>query len=110
MVRIGEEVAEVLEYTPARFFIKRYIRPKYAPKNKEGVFIGSLPSRPIDKGIAGPGLLASILVDKYVDHLPIHRQMERFKRENIPLARSTLDGWVRQSLELIEILYEKLKQ
>lgn len=110
MVRIGEEVTEELEYTPARFYIKRYIRPKYAPKNKEGVFIGSLPARPIDKGIAGAGLLASILVDKYVDHLPIYRQMERFKRENIPLARSTLDGWVRQSLELLDILYEKLKK
>lgn len=68
MVRIGEEVTEELEYTPARFYIKRYIRPKYAPKNKEGVFIGQLPTRPIDKGIAGAGLLASILVDKYVDH------------------------------------------
>lgn len=110
MVRIGEEVTEELEYTPAHFYIKRYIRPKYAPKNKEGVFIGTLPSRPIDKGIAGAGLLASILVDKYVDHLPLYRQMQRFKREKIPLARSTLDGWVRQSLELLDILYQKLKR
>jgi len=110
MVRIGEEITEELEYTPARFYIKRYIRPKYAPKNKEGVFIGQLPTRPISKGIAGSGLLASILVDKYVDHLPIERQMERFKRENVPLARSTLDGWARQSLELLDILYEKLNK
>ena len=108
MVRIGEEVTEELEYTPARFYIKRYIRPKYAPKNKEGVFIGQLPTRPIDKGIAGAGLLASILVDKYVDHLPLYRQEQRFKREKIPIASSTLEGWVRQSLELIDILYQKL--
>src|SRR5699024_2610848 len=67
-------------------------------------------SRPIDKGIAGAGLLASILVDKYVDHLPLYRQMQRFKREKIPLARSTLDGWVRQSLELLDILHQKLKK
>lgn len=108
MVRIGEEVTEELEYTPARFYIKRYIRPKYAPKNKEGVFIGSLPTRPIDKGIAGAGLLASILVDKYVDHLPLYRQEQRFKREKIPIASSTLEGWARQSLELLDILYQKL--
>lgn len=108
MVRIGEEVTEELEYTPARFYIKRYIRPKYAPKNKEGVFIGQLPTRPIDKGIAGAGLLASILVDKNVDHLPLYRQEQRFKREKIPIASSTLEGWVRQSLELIDILYQKL--
>lgn len=84
MIRIGEEVTEELEYIPARFYIKRYIRPKYTSKNKEGVFIGSLPTRPIDKGIAGAGLLASILVDKYVDHLPLYRQEQRFKREKIP--------------------------
>src|SRR5699024_10790353 len=63
-----------------------------------------------DKGLAGPGLLASILVDKYADHLPLYRQMQRFKREEIPLARSTLEGWVRQSLELLDILYQKLKK
>ena len=85
MVCIGKEVTEELEYKPASYFIRRYIRYKYAPKNKEGVFIGSLPCRVIDKGIAGPGLLASILVDKYTDHLPLYRQLQRFKRENIPL-------------------------
>ena len=74
MTCIGKEVSDELEYEPARYYIKRYIRYKYAPKNKEGVLIGSLPSRLIEKGIAGPGLLASILVDKYVDHLPLYRQ------------------------------------
>ena len=108
MKRIGEVVTDIVEYTPARLYIRRIIRPKYAPKNKEGVFIGSLPGRPIDKGIAGAGLLASILVDKYVDHLPLYRQEQRFKREKIPIASSTLEGWVRQSLELLDILYQKL--
>src|SRR5699024_6090051 len=93
---------------PAKFYIKRYIRYKYAPKNKEGVFIGALPERVIEKGIAGSGLLASILVDKYVDHLPLYRQLQRFKREKIPIASSTLEGWVRQSLELVDILYKHL--
>ncbi len=110
MVCIGKEVTEELEYKPASYFIRRYIRYKYAPKDKdsEGVQIGALPSRPIEKGIAGPGLLASILVDKYVDHMPLYRQGQRFKREKIPIAASTIEGWARQGLNLLNILYEHL--
>ena len=108
MVCIGREVTDELEYKPASYIIKRYIRYKYAPKKGEGVFIGALPGRVIEKGIAGPGLLASILVDKYVDHLPLYRQMQRFKRENIPIAASTIEGWVRQALGILVILYEHL--
>lgn len=110
MVCIGNEVTEELEYKPGSYFIRRFIRYKYAPKHKdgEGVLIGRLPARPIEKGIAGPGLLAQILVDKYVDHLPLYRQGQRFKRENIPIANSTLDGWARQGLNLLDILYEHL--
>src|SRR5690625_3977689 len=67
MVCIGKQVTEELELEPARFYIKRYIRYKYAPKDQstDGVRIGELPERVIDKGIPGPGLLATILVDKY---------------------------------------------
>lgn len=108
MVCIGKEVTEELEYRPASYYIKRYIRYKYAPRDKEGIFIGSLPYRIIEKGIAGTGLLASILVDKYVDHMPLYRQMQRFKRENIPIAASTLEGWTRQGLKVLDILYEHL--
>ena len=108
MVCIGKEVTEELECVPTKFFIKRYIRYKYAPKNKEGVVIGELPERVIDKGIPGPGLLATILVDKYMDHLPLYRQRQRFLREKIPIAASTLDGWTKQGLERLEILYEYL--
>lgn len=84
MVCIGKEVTEELECRPASYFIRRYIRYKYAPRDKGGVLIGTLPARVIEKGIAGPGLLASILVDKYADHLPLYRQIQRFKRENTP--------------------------
>lgn len=108
MICIGKEVTEELECVPAKFFIRRYIRYKYAPKNKEGVVIGELPERVIDKGIPGAGLLATILVDKYIDHLPLYRQRQRFLREKIPIAASTLEGWTKQSLEKLEILYENL--
>ncbi|AFU68596.1 transposase, IS66 family, Orf3 [Psychroflexus torquis ATCC 700755] len=108
MVCIGEEITEELEYEPSKYYIKRYIRYKYAPRNKEGVVIGALPERVIEKGIPGAGLLASILVDKYEDHLPLYRQLQRFKRADIPIASSTLEGWTRQSLKILDILYQHL--
>lgn len=110
---IGKEITEELDYVPARFIIRRYIRYKYVSRTRdtEGgspIRIAPLPSRLIDKSMAGTGLLASILVDKYVDHLPLYRQLQRFKREDIPMAASTLDGWVRQGLDRLEILYDWL--
>jgi len=110
MVCIGTEVTDELELEPARFYIKRYIRYKYAPKGNtiDGVAIGQLPGRVIDKGIPGPGLLATILVDKYMDHIPLYRQRQRFQRENIPIAQSTLDGWAGQAMDRLEILYDHL--
>lgn len=108
MVCIGKEITEELECVPAKFFIKRYIRYKYAAKNGEGVTIGTLPERVIDKGIPGASLLAMILTDKYMDHLPLYRQKQRFARENIHIASSTIDGWTKESLLKLEPLYDQL--
>lgn len=108
MVCIGKEITEELECIPEKFYIKRYIRYKYAAKNKEGVLIGELPERIIDKGIPGAGLLATILVDKYMDHLPLYRQRQRFLREKIPIPSTTLEGWTKAALERLEILYDHL--
>lgn len=108
MTCIGKEITEELDYIPASYIIRRYIRYKYVSKAQEGkspISIAPLPSRLIDKSMVGTGLLASILTDKYVDHLPLYRQLQRFRRENIPIAASTVDGWVRQGLERLEILY-----
>jgi len=109
MICIGKEVTEELECEPARFFIRRYIRYKYAAKDGEGIKTGALPERVIDKGIPGAGLLAMILTDKYADHLPLYRQKQRFARENISIASSTIEGWVKQALERLEPLYQQLK-
>ena len=109
MVCIGKEVTEELECEPARFFIRRYIRYKYAAKNGESVKTGDLPERVIDKGIPGAGLLSMILTDKYQDHLPLYRQKQRFARENIPIASSTIEGWVKQALERLDPLYQQLR-
>lgn len=109
MVCIGKDVTEELECEPARFFIRRYIRYKYAAKNGESVKTAALPERVIDKGIPGAGLLSMVLTDKYMDHLPLYRQKQRFARESIPIASSTLEGWVKQGLERLEPLFQQLK-
>jgi transposase len=104
--RIGEEITEELERIPGKLFVRQYVRPKYAKPDGEGVIIGELPARPIDKGIAGPGLLAQIIIDKYTDHLPVHRQIQRFEREGIKLPASTLTDWISGTCSLLEPLYE----
>lgn len=106
---IGEEVTEVLEEIPGKFFVKQYRRLKFANKQTGGVVIGNLPTRPIEKGLFGENLLAQLLIDKYCDHIPFYRQEQRFKRAGIKLAYSTLADTPRQLCKLFEPLYEVLK-
>ena len=108
MVCIGKEITEELECEPARFYINRYIRYKYAAKNGEGIKIAELPERVIEKGIPGAGLLAMILTGKYMDHLPLYRQKQIFARENINIASSTIEGWTKEALIKLEPLYQQL--
>lgn len=111
LVKIGQEVTETLDYTPASLVKYRTIRPKYAKVDGSGIVIGQLPSRPIDKSIAETGLLVYILVSKYVDHLPLHRLAQRFNREfGWNPAQSTLCDWVDRCCQLLRPLYNALKQ
>lgn len=107
--KMGEEITEVLEWQPGELFVKKYVRTKYAKPGNSGVLIGELPVRPLDKAMAGAGLLAQIVIDKYVDHLPLYRQMQRFERSGLKLPYSTLTDWVTATCKLIEPLYEALK-
>lgn len=103
--RIGEEITEALDYIPAKFFVNRYIRPKYARPNGQGVVTAPMPSRPINKGMVEAGLLAIILLDKYLDHLPLYRQIQRFKRSGIRIADSTIGSWVAKVCKLLNPLF-----
>jgi len=106
--KIGEVVTEVLEYTPGKFYVEKYIRPKYVFAKEERIVIGELPSLPIPRGNAGPGLLAHLLISKFVDHLPFYRQVQQFKRQDIDIAESTISGWFTASCRLLEPLYDRL--
>ena len=108
--KIGQQVTETLDYRRARLVVIRRVRPKYVDPGDEdcGVVIGSLPTRPIDKGMAEAGLLAHVVIEKYVDHLPLYRQVQRLRREGITLSESTMGGWIAQSATLLDPLYEAL--
>ncbi len=108
--KIGEEITEILEYNPSKLFVRKIVRPKYAMPNEEGVVIGELPTLPIPKGNAGPGLLAHIMVSKYVDHLPFYRQIKIFGRQGIDISDSTFNGWFNAVAGLLEPLYNVLEK
>lgn len=113
MIRIGEEITEELHIKQASLFIRRIIRPIYITKpdenNKQRQVIAEL-SRPIDKIIAGSSLLAYLIVNKYVFHMPIHRQLQQLKLLGINLSASTVENWIRLASELLEILYKVHRQ
>lgn len=105
---IAEDVTEELEYIPGRFVVNRIIRPRMACQCCEKIVQAALPSRPIERGRPGPGLLAHVLVSKYADHLPLYRQSQIFERGGIDLDRSTLADWVGRSAALLEPLADAI--
>ena len=102
--RLGEDVTEELEYVPGRFIVNRITRPRFACSGCDSFTQAQLPSRPIERGRPGPGLLAHVLVSKYADHLPLYRQSRIFERDGLDLDRSTLADWVGKSTALVEPL------
>ncbi len=110
--KIGENITEVLDYTPANVFVRQIVRPKYIVSQDDEqtrIITAPLPSLPIPKGNAGAGLLAHILVSKFVDHLPFYRQVQIFKRQQLTIPESTIGGWFNASCRLLEPLYDTLK-
>lgn len=110
LVKIGEEITEELDYEPGSLFVRRYIRPKYARADGNGVVIGPLPSRPVEKGIAGAGLLAHVAISKHLDHLPLYRQRQQFKRQGVDLSASTLGDWIKSTCDLLMPIYRLHKE
>jgi transposase len=93
LVKIGEDISEQLDVEPARFFVHRHVRPKYACRACETMTAAPVPAAIIDGGLAAPGLLAWVVTNKYVDHLPLYRLEAMAARQGVNLARSTLAEW-----------------
>jgi transposase len=105
----GEDVSEQLERIPATFKVIRHVRPKFSCAHCERVVEAPAPPRPIERGLAGPALLAHVLVSKYADHQPLYRQSGMYAREGVDIERSTLAGWVGASSQLLSPLTDALR-
>ena len=110
MKRLGEEVSERLEYVPASLVVIEEVCQKYACPKGCTVVTAEKPTAPIEKGLAGPGLLAQVAVSKYGDHLPLHRQADIFRRQGVEISRQTMGDWMRACADLASPLYDLMKQ
>ncbi len=106
--KLGEEVTEELDWKPAKFIKRLFIRPKYA--NAERIVIAPLPARLIEKGLPGAGLLTQVIVAKYEDHLPLYRQEKIYQqRHGVNLSRQTMCGWVDVAADWLSPIYREMK-
>lgn len=106
--QFGEDVSEQLEYVPDSFRVIRHVRPKFTCTGCDRLVEAPAPSRPIERGLAGPGLLAHVIVSKFADHLPLYRQSEIYSRQGVDISRSTLAGWVGAASDLLSPLVEAI--
>jgi transposase len=106
----SEDVFEILEYIPANLKVIRHVRPKYSCDKCNHVVEAPAPSRTIVRGLAGPGLIAHVLISKYADHCPLYRQSEVYAREDIELDRSTMADWVGAASQLLTPFVDALRK
>ena len=104
----GEDVSEQLEFIPSHFKVISQVRPKFSCMQCQTMVQASAPSRPLAKSPVGPALLSHVMVSKYVDHLPLYRQSVIYARQDVPIERSTMAGWVGGGTALIDPLLDQL--
>lgn len=107
---IGRDISEVLEYEPGSFKVIRHVRPKLACAGCHTITQAAAASRPIDRCLAGAGLLTHVLVGKYCDHLPLYRQSQIYARDGVAIDRSTLVDWVAASARLLQSLADAVRR
>lgn len=109
--KIREEITEQLDYVPASIIVREIVRFLYACEICEAhVAIAPVPVQPIEKGLPGPGLLAQVLVSKFADHCPLHRQSGILQRHGLRISPSTLGDWVERGAVLLQPLVREMKQ
>jgi len=108
--RIGADEREVLEYVPSHFKRVVHVRPKMSCRACETVVQAPMPTLPIEKGRPGPALLAHVVVSKFCDHLPLHRQAAIYARSGVEIDRSVMAGWIGRLAGLLEPLSESIER
>lgn len=108
MRQLGEDVSEMLDLVPGYFKVIRHVRPKFSCGHCARVIQQPAPARPLERGMAAPGLLAQIIVAKYADHCPLYRQQGIYRRSGVELDRATLAAWVGSAAQLLEPLVTTL--
>jgi transposase len=113
--RIGEDVSETIERRPASLVVARVVRPKFISKDRERgtvtkVLIAEPPELPIPRGLAGPGMLADTIVKRWQDHMPLNRLEDKYARDDVELARSTICGWHGALAELCKPLVSAMRE
>lgn len=109
--RIGEDKTEQLNYKPASLYVIKHIRYKYACKHCQESIVTADENtyEPIEKGLAGAGLLSQVIVSKYADHLPLYRMEDIFSRQGVKISRTTMCDWMAKSAEVLDPLYALMK-
>lgn len=103
---IGEDITELLAYSPSELYVKQIKRPRFAIKNTGVVAQAPAPLRAIEKCSADNSLLAQIAVEKYVDHLPLYRQIKRYERLGETISDSTMGDWIRATAHALTGIYD----
>ena len=114
-VELSPEITEILEHTHARFYVRRIIRHVYAVKDKSAsvekpVVSPCLPALPLAKSYAGSSILAELMINKYVNHLPFYRQIQMFKQLGMSIPPSTVNDWFKETADLLRPLYYRLRE
>ena len=118
-IQIGKEVTEILEHKPGELYVRRIVRLKYALKKSlqhngdglaQNIKTAALPLLPLPRSNAGASLLAELLIGKYLYHIPFHRQRAILKQIGVSLAASTINGWFKDSCDLLRALYHRLQE
>ena len=110
LVKIGEDITEQLDVEPARFFVQRHIRPQYACRHCETITAAAIPASIIDGGLATPSLHAWVVIQKYLDHLPLYRIEQISTRHGVAISRSTLAEWIGRIGVALQPLAERLAE
>ena len=107
--KLGEVVSKTLECEPRRWKIVEHVREKFSCRDCEAITEPPAPSRPIPRGLAGPSLLALVLVSKFLLHLPLNRQSEAYRREGVEIDESTLADWVGSTVVALDPVIQALR-